>query len=98
MPIFSRQITRDTLKLALPVMLTQLGQATVQIFDNIIVGKLLGSNALASVSLANSIFFSLFVFGLGISLAIPPLVSEASAKNDTGAHSGGISARALPQS
>lgn len=84
MPIFSRQITRDTLKLALPVMLTQLGQATVQIFDNIIVGKLLGSDALASVSLANSIFFSLFVFGMGISLAIPPLVSEASAKNETG--------------
>ena len=62
--------TKQTLKLAIPVMLTQLGQASVNLFDNIIVGRLLGANALASVSLGNSVFFSVFVFALGISLAI----------------------------
>ena len=46
-------------------------------FDNIIVGKLLGAQALASVSLGNAVFFSIFVFALGFSFAIPPLVSEA---------------------
>ncbi len=65
------------MKLAVPVMLTQLGQVSVQLFDNIIVGNLLGAKALAAVSLGNAVFFSVFIFGLGISFAIPPLVSEA---------------------
>lgn len=63
-------------------MLTQVGQVSVNLFDNIIVGKLLGAQALASVSLGNSVFFSIFVFALGFSLAIPPLVSEAHSRND----------------
>ena len=49
--------TKETLKLALPVMLTQVGQVSVNLFDNIIVGKLLGAQALASVSLGNALFF-----------------------------------------
>lgn len=69
--------TRETLKLAIPVMITQLGQVSVNIFDNIIVGKLLGADALASVSLGNAVFFSIFILALGMSFAIPPLVSEA---------------------
>lgn len=77
MTFLNKNHTQETLKLALPVMLTQLGQVSVQLFDNIIVGQLLGSNALAAVSLGNSLFFAVFVFGLGISFAIPPLVSEA---------------------
>lgn len=76
--------TRETLKLAIPVMITQLGQVSVNIFDNIIVGKLLGADALASVSLGNAVFFSIFILALGMSFAIPPLVSEAhSQKNDS---------------
>ncbi len=77
MIFLNKNYTKETLKLALPVMLTQLGQVSVQLFDNIIVGNLLGANALAAVSLGNALFFSVFVFGLGISFAIPPLVSEA---------------------
>jgi MATE family multidrug resistance protein len=42
-------------------MLTQVGQVSVNLFDNIIVGKLLGAKALASVSLGNAIF-SLFLY------------------------------------
>lgn len=82
MAFLNPALTRQTLQLALPVMLTQLGQVSVQLFDNIIVGKLLGADALAAVSLGNALFFSVFVFGLGISFAIPPLVSEAHAKED----------------
>ena len=62
-------------------MLTQVGQVSVNLFDNIIVGKLLGAKALASVSLGNA-FFSIFIFGLGFSLAIPPLVSEAHSQHN----------------
>lgn len=82
MAFLNHVYTKPFLKLALPVMLTQVGQVSVNLFDNIIVGKLLGAQALASVSLGNSVFFSIFVFGLGFSLAIPPLVSEAHSRND----------------
>jgi MATE family multidrug resistance protein len=46
------------------------------------VGRLLGADALASVSLGNAVFFSIFVLALGFSFAIPPLVSEAHSKHD----------------
>lgn len=78
--LLNRKYTKEALILAVPVMLTQLGQVSVQLFDNIIVGNLLGAKALAAVSLGNAVFFSVFVFGLGISFAIPPLISEAHAQ------------------
>lgn len=77
MAFLNKQYTKASLTLALPVMITQVGQVSVNLFDNIIVGKLLGAQALASVSLGNAVFFSIFVFALGFSFAIPPLVSEA---------------------
>ena len=82
MKFLNKNYTRETLTLAIPVMLTQVGQVSVNLFDNIIVGKLLGANALAAVSLSNAIFFSVFIFGLGFSFAIPPLVSEAHSQNN----------------
>ncbi len=82
MAFLNRSYTKALLTLALPVMVTQVGQVSVNLFDNIIVGKLLGAQALASVSLGNAVFFSIFVFALGFSLAIPPLVSEAHSRGD----------------
>ncbi len=82
MKFLNKNYTKECLTLALPVMLTQVGQVSVNLFDNIIVGKLLGADALASVSLGNAVFFSIFVLALGFSFAIPPLVSEAHSKQD----------------
>lgn len=82
MSFLNKNYTQECLKLALPVMLTQVGQVSVNLFDNIIVGKLLGADALASVSLGNAVFFSMFVLALGFSFAIPPLVSEAHSQED----------------
>ena len=82
MQILNPDLSKRLFKLALPVMITQVGQVSVQLFDNIMVGKLLGADALASVSLANGVFFSVFVLALGFSLAIPPLVSEAHSQNN----------------
>ncbi|WP_162032631.1 MATE family efflux transporter [Chryseobacterium potabilaquae] len=82
MNFLHKKYTSECLKLAFPVMLTQVGQVSVNLFDNIIVGKLLGAEALASVSLGNAVFFSMFVLALGFSFAIPPLVSEAQSQND----------------
>lgn len=82
MNFLHKNYTKEALTLALPVMLTQVGQVSVNLFDNIIVGRLLGADALASVSLGNAVFFSIFVLALGFSFAIPPLVSEAHSQND----------------
>jgi MATE family multidrug resistance protein len=82
MNFLNKKYTKETLTLALPVMLTQVGQVSVNLFDNIIVGKLLGADALASVSLGNAVFFSMFVLALGFSFAIPPLVSAAHSQHD----------------
>lgn len=56
MNFLNKNYTKECLTLALPVMLTQVGQVSVNLFDNIIVGKLLGADALASVSLGNAVF------------------------------------------
>lgn len=82
MNFLNKKYTKEALTLALPVMITQVGQVSVNLFDNIIVGKLLGADALASVSLGNAVFFSIFVLALGFSFAIPPLVSEAHSQKD----------------
>ena len=67
---------RLNLKLALPLMASQLGQVIVNFVDNIMVAKL-GPAALAGVSFANALYAICLVFGMGISFALPPLISEA---------------------
>ncbi len=66
---------RRVLGLAFPVILSQAGQILVQLVDNAMVGRL-GAVPLAGVSFANSVFFMLFVFGIGMSLGLTPLVGE----------------------
>ncbi len=68
---------RKNLKLALPIMGGQLGQITVNVADNLMVGHL-GAAALAAVSLSIAVFVIFFIVGMGISFALPPLVAEAS--------------------
>jgi MATE family multidrug resistance protein len=65
-----------TFYLAYPVMLSQLGQVLVGVADSMMVGRL-GAEPLAAASLANSIFFVLLMFGIGVSMAITPLVAMA---------------------
>ena len=68
-----------TSKLALPVVLSQLGQVSVGVVDSMMVGRL-GAVPLAAASLGNSIFFVLLMFGMGVSMGITPLVSIADGK------------------
>jgi MATE family multidrug resistance protein len=72
---------RLNLKLALPIMAGQLGQITVYLADNIMVGKL-GAVSLAAVSFAVALIAVPIVIGMGISFALPPLVSEADGANE----------------
>ncbi|MEG0789270.1 MAG: MATE family efflux transporter [Alistipes sp.] len=75
---------RSNLKLALPVVLTQVGQIMVQFADNVMVGQYGGDNPtpLAAVSFGGSIFFILFIAGIGITLGLTPLIGALYAQGD----------------
>ncbi|PKQ61805.1 hypothetical protein BZG02_14350 [Labilibaculum filiforme] len=64
------------IKLGFPVVLAQLGQITVGLVDNMMIGHL-GTHELAAASFANTIFWLVIIFGTGFSYAITPLVGEA---------------------
>ena len=67
---------RRNLRLAFPVMLTQLGAALVGLFDSIMVGHY-GTTDLAAVSFSNALFFTVMVFAMGALMAITPIVGYA---------------------
>lgn len=70
-------------KLAIPVVITQLGQISVNFVDIVIIAGL-GEKAVASASLATSVFIIFLVFLFGFSFAMSPLISSAVAKNNKG--------------
>lgn len=72
------------LRLALPVVLTQLGQILTQLADNLMVGRYGGDDPtpLAAVSFGGSVFFILFIAVIGVALGMTPLVGELYAQGD----------------
>ena len=71
---------RANTKLAVPIILGQLGQIATNLADNLMVAKL-GAASLAAVSLSVAIFIVFAIVGLGISFSLPPLVAEAHAQH-----------------
>ena len=74
---------KENLRLALPVILSQIGQITVQLADTAMVGRYGGDDPtpLAAVSFATSFFYIVFISALGLSFGLTPLVGEHYAKN-----------------
>jgi MATE family multidrug resistance protein len=72
----------DNLKLAIPVVISQLGHTLVQTSDTIIVGHFAGTVSLAAVSLASSIFVVPLVIGIGISYGSTPLIAQHNGRNE----------------
>ena len=66
---------KRNLRLAFPVMLTQLGGAIIGIVDSVMVGHY-STTDLAAVSFANGIFFTFMVFAMGAMMGITPLVGQ----------------------
>jgi MATE family multidrug resistance protein len=66
----------DNLRLAVPIVVSQLGHTLVNMADSIIVGHFAGTTPLAAVSLVNSIFMLILVIGLGISYGLTPLIAQ----------------------
>jgi len=71
----------ETLKLAVPIALTQLGQIAMMTTDIAMIGRL-GSEAVAAAALAHTVFFVSFTFGMGLVSAVAPLAAQAFGARD----------------
>ncbi|HEU4697921.1 MAG TPA: MATE family efflux transporter [Gemmatimonadales bacterium] len=79
-----RDDLRAMARLALPVVLVQVGLMTMGTADTIMVGHLSGP-ALAAVALGNLYFFAVVIFGQGALMALDPLVAQAVGARDAAA-------------
>ena len=70
----------STFQLAYPVIIGQLGIIMMGVVDSLMVGKL-GAAPLAAASLGNSLAFIILIIGIGVSLAVTPLVAIAVGSN-----------------
>ena len=75
---------KDNLRLALPVILSQVGQITVQLADTAMVGWYGGDDPtpLAAVSFGTSVFYIIFITAMGLAFGLTPLVGEHFARGD----------------
>ena len=71
----------ETLKLAVPLALTQLGQIAMMTTDLALIGRL-GDQAVAAAALASTVFFVSFTFGMGLMSAVAPLAAQAFGARD----------------
>ncbi|MBC8005515.1 MAG: MATE family efflux transporter [Verrucomicrobia bacterium] len=69
-------VYRKNLTLAIPVIFAQMGQVTVNLADNMMVGHV-GTIELAAASFAINVFHIGMLFGLGITFGLTPLVGQS---------------------
>ncbi len=82
---FPRRSDLDAmLRLALPVVVVQVGMMLLGVVDTMVVGRL-SSEALAAVALGHVAIMAVSSFGIGLLLALDPLVAQAVGANDQGA-------------
>lgn len=79
--LLSKTDFKETIKLAWPVSLGQLGHVTLGVVDSVMVGQV-GTDSLAASSLVNGLFFLVIVLGIGMTMATTPLVSIAKGENN----------------
>ncbi len=71
----------ETLKLAVPMAATQLGQIAMMTTDLAFIGRL-GDAAVAAAALAGTIYFVAFTVGMGLMSAVAPLAAQAFGARD----------------
>jgi len=71
-----RKEIKGSLMLAIPVVIAQVAQNAMGFIDVVMVGQL-GSQALASIALGNTMFFFLMIVCMGLIVAVEPMVSQA---------------------
>jgi len=72
---------KRNLHLALPVVISQIGQVSVSLIDNMMVGHV-GTTELAASSFANSVFMIGMFFGMGITFGMTPLIGNSFSKGN----------------
>lgn len=77
----TRKDLNGVLALAIPVVLVQVGLMAMGVVDTIMVGRV-SPEDLAAVALGNLYFFTVGVFGMGVLMALDPLVSQAMGAGD----------------
>jgi MATE family multidrug resistance protein len=76
-----RQDIRETLKLALPISFAQVALMTMGLVDAALVGRI-SDTELAAVSVGNSLTFAMCCPGMGVTMAVEPLASQAVGAGD----------------
>lgn len=71
----------ETAKLALPMVLTQLGQIAMITIDLALIGRI-GVEALAAAALAGRVYLVSFTLGVGLLAPVAPIAAQAFAAND----------------
>jgi len=72
----------ELLRLALPVVMAQVGLMTMGLVDTVMVGRV-GPVDLAAVAIGHLYFFGITVVGMGILFALDPVISQAVGADDT---------------
>ncbi|HYC30871.1 MAG TPA: MATE family efflux transporter [Gemmatimonadales bacterium] len=80
---------RATVRLALPVVVIQIGMMAMGVVDTVMVGHL-SARALAAVALGNLYFFGLAIFAIGTLMVLDPVVAQAVGARDQPAIARGI--------
>lgn len=71
----------DTVRLATPIALTQLGQISMMTTDLMLLGRL-GAEVVAAAALAHTVLFAAFTLGMGLVAAVAPLAAQAFGARD----------------
>ncbi len=72
---------RKLVKLATPIAIGQVGQTLFGFIDTLMIGHV-GTTELAATSFANSVFVVFLIFGIGLTNATSPLISQAVGRTD----------------
>jgi multidrug resistance protein, MATE family len=79
--VLNKRHIKETLVLAGPVALSQLGHISVGVADTIMAGQI-NKEALAAATVALSMFFPVFMLYIGFSYGFTPLISQAHGEGD----------------
>lgn len=76
-------------RLAVPIVVVQLGQMLMGVVDTVMVGRV-SAEAIAAIALGNLYFFGASIFGLGVLMALDPVVAQAIGAQDATAAARGL--------
>ena len=88
-PYSLRAELRSLMRLAVPVTTVQVGMMLMGVVDTIMVGRI-SASAIAGVALGNTYWFAVSIFGLGVLLALDPIVAQAVGARDEPAIARGL--------